>query len=152
MQAFRVADRRYPIFDATGARLNGGRWNSQGHGMIYTAQTYAGALMEVLVHANLRVMPKNHGLVIANIPDDLAVERVSLEIVMPWRRGDVEARLFGDRWLLERRTAVLIVPSIVLQGRENNFLINPAHPDFRRIVASDAEPVDWDERLFRRAE
>jgi len=152
MQVFRVADRRYPIFDATGSRLNGGRWNSQGHGMIYAAQTYAGALLEVLVHANLRVMPRNHGLVMIEIPDNIETDRPSAAIVMGWPRGDIQARLFGDRWLREQRSAVLIVPSIVLQGRELNYLINPAHPDFRRIVASVPEPVDWDGRLFQRAE
>jgi RES domain-containing protein len=38
--------------------LNGGRWNSAGKRVIYAAQTYAGALLEVLVHANLGIVPK----------------------------------------------------------------------------------------------
>jgi RES domain-containing protein len=52
MQVFRVADRRFPLFDGTGARIVGGRWNSPGRPLIYAAETFAGALLEVLVHSN----------------------------------------------------------------------------------------------------
>jgi RES domain-containing protein len=42
------------------------------------------------------------------------------------------------------------VPSVVTR-RECNVLINPAHPDFQQIVATDPVPVEWDRRLFIRA-
>ena len=45
MRAFRIADRRHPIFDGTGAKLTGGRWNSPGRPVIYAAETFAGALL-----------------------------------------------------------------------------------------------------------
>jgi RES domain-containing protein len=57
------------------------------------------------------------------------------------------ARAFGDAWIRELRTAVLVVPSVVAR-REGNVLINPRHPDFSGIVASVPEPVVWDARLF----
>ena len=57
MRAFRIADRRHPIFDGTGAKLNGGRWNSPGRPVIYAAETFAGGLLEALVHANLGRVP-----------------------------------------------------------------------------------------------
>jgi len=50
------------------------------------------------------------------------------------------ARAFGDAWIRERRTAVLLVPSVVAR-REGNLLINPQHPDFGLIVAGSPEPV-----------
>ncbi len=59
MLAFRIADKRFPIFDGTGARLVGGRWNSPGKAVIYAAETFAGAVLEVLVHSNLRVAFQN---------------------------------------------------------------------------------------------
>ncbi len=146
MLAFRVADRRHTIFDPAGAALHGGRWNSPGRGVMYAAQTYAGALMEVLVHAILGAVPKNHGVITIAIPDDLPVEHLA-----PGRIDIVDTRQtrsYGDGWLSEKRTAILSVASFVLQGREQNILINPAHPDFGRIVASEPEAVIWDERLF----
>jgi RES domain-containing protein len=149
MLAFRVGDRRHKIFDPTGAMLHGGRWNSPGKSVIYAAQTYAGALLEVLVHANLGSVPKNHAVVDIFIPDDLPVETLRDSDLPGWNSQDTTAsRRFGDQWLEEARTPVLLVPSLVLQAREQNVLINPVHPDFLRIRAADPEPVVWDARLF----
>lgn len=152
MLAFRIADRRHAIFDATGAMLKGARWNSPGKRVIYAAQTYAGAVLEILVHANLASIPKTLASVTIDIPDDVAVEALSSTALLGWDAEDLLAsRSFGDRWLDERRTAVLLVPSVVLRGRENNVLLNPEHPDFARIHASAPEPVSWDPRLFSRS-
>jgi hypothetical protein len=41
------------------------------------------------------------------------------------------------------RTAVLRVPSVTTEGRENNVLINPLHPQFSKIPVSEAEPIHW---------
>ena len=144
MLAYRVADRRHPIFDGTGARLHGGRWNSPGRSVIYAAQTYAGALMEVLVHTVLGTLPKTHAVVTISIPDEISVERMDAATMLDWEAS----RRFGDRWLEEMRIAVLLVPSVVLQGREHNVLINPLHPGFTGITAGSPEPVVWDQRLF----
>jgi RES domain-containing protein len=57
------------------------------------------------------------------------------------------AKGFGERWCLERRSAILLVPSIVAR-LDANILINPAHPEFHLISASLHQPVYWDRRLF----
>ncbi|HEX3469549.1 MAG TPA: RES domain-containing protein, partial [Silvibacterium sp.] len=59
------------------------------------------------------------------------------------------ARVFGDQWLSQQRSAVLMVPSIVTRGIEHNVLINPKHPDYAGISTSEPQDVIWDERLFR---
>lgn len=152
MIAFRIADRRHPMFDPTGAFLFGGRWNSPGKRMIYAAQTYAGALLEVLVHANLGVVPKTHAAIAIHIPDDLPREVLAIDDLEGWASEDLAAsRHFGDGWLEEQRSAVLLVPSVVLRGREFNVLLNPDHPDFPLIRATAPEPVAWDQRLFPRS-
>ena len=149
MLVFRIGDRRHKIFEATGAMLHGGRWNSPGKSVISAAQTYAGALLEVLVHANLDSVPRNHAVVEIFVPDDFPVETVTPAALSGWNSEDLEvSRRFGDRWLEEQRTPILRVPSLVLQAREHNILINPAHPQFNRIHASEPEAVVWDVRLF----
>lgn len=151
MIAFRIADRRFPIFNATGAFLRGGRWNSPGRPVLYAAQTYAGALVEVLVHAEVDSVPKTHAVIRIDIPDDISTELLDTLKLPDWASDDrIAARAFGDRWIDELRSAVLLVPSVVLQGRESNVLINPAHPRFPHITASGPEPVIWDSRLFSR--
>lgn len=151
MIAYRIADARRPIFDATGAMLHGGRWNSRGLGVIYAAETYAGALLEVLVHSNLSQPPKNHKVIRIHVPDKVVPETLSITELPDWYAEDMRAsRAFGERWIGENRTAVLRVPSVITTGRENNLLFNPLHPQFALIEAGGPEAVDWDERLFSR--
>ncbi len=142
MFAYRIADARHPIFDPTGAVLHGGRWNSIGQRVIYEAETYAGALLEVLVHANLTLPPRNHKVIRIDIPDDVAIENVRISDVQDWDAEDmVGSRAFGDQWIHEARSAVLRVPSVVTQGREHNLVIHAAHPQFSRICAGKPEAI-----------
>jgi RES domain-containing protein len=60
-RAFRVADPRHALFDGSGAYMKGGRWNSPGRRIIYAAETYAGALLEALVHLNFDSVPRGYG-------------------------------------------------------------------------------------------
>ena len=149
--AWRIADGRFDPFSPVGAALMGGRWNSPGRGVIYASRTYAGAMLECLAHAGIGRVPRTHVAVEIAIDDAVAVERhEERSLPVGWDRADpFAARSFGDAWLSERRTAVLIVPSVVAR-RESNVLLNPQHPDFSKIFAGSPEPVIWDARLFAR--
>lgn len=150
MIAYRIADGRHPIFDATGAMLHGGRWNSIGRPVIYASETYAAALLEILVHANLSQPPKKHRVIRINIPEQVKIETVDLEQIRDWDAADmIASRAFGDEWIESKRTAVLKVPSVITRGRDSNLVINPAHPQFPFISSGPAELVYWDARLFR---
>jgi RES domain-containing protein len=151
MRVFRVADRRFPLFDGMGARLTGGRWNSPGRPVIYAAETFAGALLETLVHSNLGRAPRTHAVVEIVVPDSLIVESLGEDDLPGWDdENQTVSRAFGDGWLMEQRSAVLLVPNVITHGRECNVLINPEHRDFGHITASTPEPVNWDRRLFQR--
>ena len=148
-QAWRIADGRFNPFNAVGASLVGGRWNSPGLGVIYASRSYAGAMLECLAHAGIGRVPRTHVAVEIVIAEAVSVERHD-ERGLPagWGHADLRvARAFGDAWIRERRTAALVVPSVVAR-REGNVLINPQHPDFNSIVASKPELVVWDARLF----
>jgi len=150
MIAYRIADARHPIFDPTGAMLNGGRWNSIGARVIYAAETYAGALLEILAHSNFSQPPKNHRVVRIDVPANLKIETLLPSKLPGWDSEDAGAsRAFGDTWYRARRTAVLRVPSVITQGREHNLVLNAEHPDFRAIRGGTPEIVHWDARLFR---
>src|SRR6266571_4380133 len=137
LRVFRIADMRHTIFDGSGAMLNGARWNSPGRRVIYAAETYAGALLEILVHASGRI-PRSQGYIEIEIPAGLPIEEITPDDVPRWDARSFEAaRAVGDRWYDERRTPVLLVPSVVTFV-ERNVLINQEHPDFARIRASQA--------------
>jgi RES domain-containing protein len=149
--AYRIADARHPIFDPTGAMLHGGRWNSPGVRVIYAAETYAGALLEVLVHANLSQPPKNHRVVRIEIPETFKIETATPDELPGWDAEDATAsRTYGDAWLRSQRTAVLRVPNVITRGREFNLILNASHPEFSSIQADAPEAVHWDARLFQR--
>lgn len=106
-------------------------------------------MLECLAHAGIGRVPRTHVAVEIAIAEALTVEQHD-ESSLPagWDHADLRvARAFGDAWIGELRTAVLVVPSVVAR-REGNVLINPRHPDFSNIVASAPEPVVWDARLF----
>lgn len=138
---------RHPIFDGSGAMLHGARWNSPGRRVIYASETYAGALLEILAHATGSV-PYYQSYVAIAIPSGLSVEEVMADELHHWDSPSMEtAQTFGDAWYDQRRTPVLMVPSVVTWV-ERNILINQEHPDFARIRASRPLPVRWDTRLW----
>lgn len=148
LRAFRIADMRHAIFDGSGAMLHGARWNSPGRRVIYAAETYAGALLEILVHASGSV-PRSQGYVEIEIPHGLSIEEIKQDDLPRWNAPSFEAaQAFGDRWYDEGRTPVLIVPSVVTLV-ERNVLINQDHPEFPRVRASQPVAVRWDARLWK---
>lgn len=148
LAAFRIADGRRPIFDASGAALFGGRWNSPGRRVIYAAETYSGALLERLVHSNIGRVPKHQVWVRIDIPVGVRIEELHGENLPGWADADESAsRRFGDRWYDEGRSAVLLVPSVVSRV-ERNVVMNETHPEFGKISSQRPRPVVWDERLF----
>ncbi|MEM5387855.1 RES domain-containing protein [Paraburkholderia phymatum] len=149
MRIFRIADRRHPVWSGTGAMLVGDRFNSPGRGVIYGALNFAGAMLEVLVHARIGKVPRHHVWVEAQVPEDVSIERVALEdLPAGWDAPDAQAaRRFGDQWIEEARSAVLVVPSVVARA-ECNAVVNPAHPDAARLAVSAPQAVVWDTRLF----
>jgi RES domain-containing protein len=150
-QAWRIADGRFEVFSAVGASLVGGRWNSPGLGVIYASCSYAGAMLECLAHAGIGRVPRTHVAIEITIANAVTVERCD-ESTLPvgWDHADLRvSRAFGDAWIRERRTAVLVVPSVVAR-KEGNVVINPQHADFHKLIAGKPEPVIWDARLFGR--
>jgi RES domain-containing protein len=149
MLAWRISKVQYPPYDGTGARIAGARWNSPGRPVIYTADTFAGAILEILAHAlRPRTLAGVHHAVRIDIPDDL-VEVLDPASLPEWQtKGSPEARAFGDAWLAERRSAALAVPAVPSRPIGRNVLINPEHPEAARITVSAPFQVPWDERLF----
>ena len=153
MQIFRIGDSRHALWDGTGAAMVGGRWNSPGRPAIYGSLSYACSMLEILVHANIGRIPTTHGYVVADVPGDMRIERHDSQTLPLGRDSDdfSIARRFGDQWLDELRSAVLIVPSVVAK-LEFNAVVNPRHPAAAQFVVSAAQNVIWDQRLFGRAD
>jgi RES domain-containing protein len=140
MTIFRMHGAAYPVFDTTGAVRWPGRWHLRGTRVVYAAQHVSLAALEALVHANSQVLPPK-SITEIHLPDSLSIEYA------PWFEMP-DSQMFGSRWVKEARTAVLGIPSIVVQQMELNFVINPAHPDFRKITHGPAKAFAFDGRFF----
>ncbi len=151
MRLWRIGSAAFPVWSAEGARLKGGRWNHPGTPAIYASVSYAAAVLEILVHANIGRIPKGLRHIRVDLPPDAVVETWSESDSPGWDAMPARAsRQAGDRWLREGRGLVLLVPSVVTGGMDQNAVINPAHPDVARIVVSEEQPVIWDPRLIAR--
>lgn len=149
LTAYRIGDPDglYPIFDATGSVRAPGRWNTPSSPMIYASEHYSTALLEKLVHGGGSLPPNQHYVTIT-IPNGSSYETLDTAALPDWHlESAMASKAFGEKWQQEKRSAILIVPSVVARV-ENNILINPEHPQFRKVSASLHRPVWWDRRLF----
>ena len=146
---YRLAKKKYPVYDGAGAAAVGGRWNSPGRTIIYATEHYATTILETLVRAGRLKLPGAHHAAPIFIPDDARVERFDPAANPGWdAAGSPVAREFGDGWFDARRTPVLLVPSVPGQPVEWNVLINPLHAEAGRIRPLDSFDIVWDARLF----
>jgi RES domain-containing protein len=133
-------------FSGIGGLHVDGRWHSRGRLVVYTARSESLARLEALVHFNPLLAPKLV-LIEADIPDALVA---TLSGTLPKGWNDVPdsglARSVGDTWLQGGSSVALEVPSIHALS-EKNVLINPAHPDFSKLVISAPIPLAFDQRL-----
>src|ERR1035441_3817323 len=122
-----------------GAAKTGGRWNSRGVPVVYASSTKSLAALETLVHLN---PPVPFQYVAFRLQFDAAlVENIPLNrLPADWRvePPPPSTKAIGDAWLREVRSAVLALPSVVVPG-ELNYLLNPAHPAFKRISIGKPE-------------
>jgi RES domain-containing protein len=86
----------------------------------------------------------------AGVPDDVSRETFGPALHTGWDDplDTSVAQAFGKSWIQERRSALLIVPSVVTGRRDTNVVVNPDHPDAGRISVGPEEPVTLDPRLF----
>ena len=151
MKVYRLSRKKYSEeLSGKGAAIVGGRWNSRGTQIIYTAQSRALALAEVAVHLTVATLPNDFMMVEIELPDDISIAVLDPE-ELPKRWNvfpyNLQTQNFGDTFVKESQNAVLRVPSAVVPG-DYNFLINPAHPEIRKIKISKIEGFPLDNRLF----
>jgi RES domain-containing protein len=148
-RVLRKAYARSPL-DGEGAFLYGGRWSSQGTRLAYTSEHQSLAMLEYFVHLDADDAPPDLVLVTAGLPDDLSTKRIAVDdLPSVWRRSAAPAELarIGDEFAAEAKHCVLVVPS-ALAPHENNWLLNPQHRDFRRVIVQGVEPLSYDPRMF----
>lgn len=148
-RVLRKAYARAP-FDGQGAYLYGGRWSSAGVRLAYTSEHQSLAMLEYFVHLDVADAAGDLVLAMAEISDNVSRERVEAEkLPSKWRDFPAPPELaeIGDDFVRRGENCVLVVPS-ALAPHDNNWLINPAHGEFRKVAVFDAEPLSYDARML----
>jgi len=147
VRATRVA----AAFSGEGGRLYGGRWNSRGAAVVYLSEHESLAALEVFVHT-MPLLPREQYVSFRVDWDDKLTEYFPIKkLPRDWNAEPPrsESMRIGDEWVRDERSTVLALPSS-LSTSELNFLLNPAHPDFKKIKISQPIKYQFDPRLLGR--
>jgi RES domain-containing protein len=130
-----------------------GRWNSNGQYVVYTGGSLALSCLEKLAHTSgTSIYAGSFSVTMYRLPGKINIKEIKLsELVKKnadWTRviNYPYTQAIGDKWLAERETAVLKVPSAIID-LEYNYLLNSAHPDFNQIKIAAIKPFTFDSRL-----
>jgi RES domain-containing protein len=131
-----------------GASKYGGRWNSKGVAILYTASSAALAMLESVVHLSKLSTPD---FCLASI--DVPVTKIATigpnNLPNDWRTNPPPDHLkkIGDQFIASGQSLVLRIPSVIMPT-EFNYLINPSHPDFGIVKILSQQSLDIDSRLI----
>lgn len=150
VDAWRIVKTKYATsaFDGEGASLNGGRWNSVGVPMVYTAESVSLAMLEITVHLDASGLLAAYSLIRVQIDPAHIIQLGPAQLPADWTNPAVatQLRAIGDSWVAGGSSLVLKVPSTVVK-QENCYLINPNHPDFHTLKIYSPQPIAFDPRL-----
>ena len=138
-------------FSGEGGRLVAGRWNSKGQPVVYTASTLSLAALEKFVHLGAEGAAIGFVSYEIEIPASVKTAEVKRSALpRDWREQPApeSTQKIGDEWIRGLRSAVLLVPSVVIPD-EFNLLLNPAHPGFVKIKISAPRAYSFDPRMWK---
>lgn len=153
MKLYRIEREKYLKTTLSGmgaSKSEGFRWNSEDTRLVYTAETRALAILEVAVHLDLSEdLPNDKYFIEIEIPDDISALEVELaDLPENWdsKPPSVVTQIIGDDFVQNNEAAILKMPSSVVP-MEYNYLINPLHPDAKKIRIINKTPMWFDGRL-----
>ena len=152
MEVFRLSREKFSSdLSGIGAAMKGARWNSIGIEMIYTASNRSLAMAEVAVHLSFATLPDDYMMMMIHIPDDISSTKLNTsDLPVNWNKFPHPSitQSIGDKFISEKLYCVLQIPSAVTEG-DFNLLINPHHPEFKRIKIIESKKFIFDQRLFK---
>lgn len=148
MIVYRITNETFKSdISGNGAAMYGSRWNSRGNRLLYTSQFISLSILESLVHLRKREIPSSQYLLQIELPDQNEIVEISYKKIKEnWRKEIEYTQWLGDQFLLSNQNLILKVPSAIVP-QENNFLLNPLHPNFKKVKITASELLELDKRL-----
>ncbi len=150
--AWRIVQERHldSAFSGECARRFPGRWNERGIPLVYTAESLALAAMEMLVHVAETDVLDRYVCIPIRFDNRFCQRLDASELPSDWTAtpAPVSTRALGTRWVVRASSPILAVPSCLVPV-ESLFLLNPQHPDFRKLMIGQVDSFRFDPRLFK---
>lgn len=150
MRVWHIARQVYDPLDGEGPRRIGGRWNSPGRPVVYTAAHLSLSIVEVLVHTDPDLIPDDLTAFEIEVPDTAGIVGVEPgDLPEDWAHipNHPACRAVGDAWLDRGEHPLLSIPSAIVP-EERNYLLNPAHPAASGLRVLRSRPFSFDTRLL----
>lgn len=143
--------------EGLGGEKADGRWHTAARGkrIVYLSESPAGALLESLANlkGNPALFPEKFQLLEISTPDDVYDSMVFPSGGSPASRAFYkplplsQSRKKGNNWLQSNVSALAGIPSFP-SPYSLNILLNPKHPDARKISIKECGRIKYDRRLF----
>jgi RES domain-containing protein len=137
---------RHRDLSGIGGLRASGRWHNAGQPIIYLSESPSAALLEVCVHTAANDVPPEFTLLRVEGPD-VEVSSIAIdELPRGWQEHIEATREMGTKWLRERVSVLLRVPSAIVPETAN-FLFNPLHRDAKKFRVAEALSYPFDTRI-----
>ena len=149
MTVWRVSN--HATLDGGGGLRASHRWHTRGHRIVYCAPNPATSLLEILVHNEVDVqdLPRTYQFLEIHLPDSVSLETLDLtSLPTNWKSNGEVTRQTGDAWLESMRSALLLVPCVIVP-ETSNVLINPRHRDSALASIRQVHHQRLDPRLLK---
>lgn len=137
-----------------GGLRTGGRWHSRGRLVVYVASQPSLTLLEVLANTTAAdLIAREYHLMRVGLPEEEVQDLAAADLPPGWQASQrLQATMsLGDAWLAKREAVAWRVPSALVpeqvRDSEHNFVLNPLHPAYRRVVVHDVLRLPFDPRL-----
>lgn len=151
MNVYRITRNRHLKDDlkGIGASIAPGRWNQKDLFCIYTAESRALALVEHMANVTKEsYISSLFTLRTFTLPDECMLKINITDLPKNWREKPppVSTRVFGTQLLQSKQKLAYVLPSVIIP-QEFNIIIDPQHPDLKKLKTINDELLDFDLRL-----
>lgn len=143
MNLWRISN--YQDVSGIGAAKFPGRWNDKGVEVVYTAESPALAMLEILVQNGRATLPDTYSLL--EISCELEASHLNVPLLkVKWYQDQKYTKKLGSDWLIEKGSLLMRVPSVIMP-HSFNVLVNPNHRDIDSVKIVSATVATFDPRL-----
>ncbi len=154
MKLFRICPEQYlENYSGMGASFNdGARWNQPGIPVMYFSPSAAVSMLEMANYLPTpRLVPKSFRLGTYELPDQFVDRLDPASLPNDWDAypHGLQTRGIGTEWLQSCQNVGLLVPSAAVPSAlENVVVVNPAHPQIKKLKLLTSTSELFNQRAF----